>query len=67
MNGETLLAWAGVEPTLVVMGTDCISSCKSNYRKITATTAPLSNLSRISPNQSRFDNLNGETLLAWAI
>ena len=27
--------------TLVVIGTDCISSCKSNYHTITTTTAPL--------------------------
>jgi hypothetical protein len=35
--------WAGVEPTtLVVIGTDCIASCKSNYLvTIKATTAPL--------------------------
>jgi hypothetical protein len=34
--------WAGVEPTtLVVIGTDCIASCKSNYHTITAMTAPL--------------------------
>ena len=34
--------WAGVEPTTsVVIGTDCIGSCKSNYHMITATTAPL--------------------------
>ena len=34
--------WSGVEPTtLVVIGTDCIASCKSNYHTITATTAPL--------------------------
>ena len=26
---------------LVVIGTDCIGSCKSNYHTITATTAPL--------------------------
>ena len=26
--------------TLVVIGTDCIGSCKSNYHTITATTAP---------------------------
>ena len=29
--------WAGVEPTtLVVIGTDCIASCKSNYHTMTA-------------------------------
>ena len=34
-------SWAGVEPTTsVVIGTDCIGSCKSNYHTITATTAP---------------------------
>jgi hypothetical protein len=33
--------WVGVEPTTsVVMGTNCIDSCSSNYHTITATTAP---------------------------
>jgi hypothetical protein len=33
--------WARVEPTpSVVIGTYCISSCKSNYHTITTTTAP---------------------------
>jgi hypothetical protein len=32
--------WAGVDPTTsVVIGIDCIGSCKSNYHTITATTA----------------------------
>ena len=36
------LAWAGFElTTLVVMGTDCIGSYKSNYHTITTTTAPM--------------------------
>jgi hypothetical protein len=36
------LAWAGVElTTLVVIGTDCTGSCKSNYHTITTTKAPL--------------------------
>ena len=35
------LAWAGFElTTLVVMGTDCIGSCKSIYHTITTTMAP---------------------------
>jgi hypothetical protein len=35
-------AWVGVEPTTsVVIGTDCIGSCISNYYIITATTAPI--------------------------
>jgi hypothetical protein len=35
------LAWAGFElTTLVVIGTDCIGSCKSNYHTITTTTVP---------------------------
>ena len=35
------LAWVGFEFTmLVVIGTDCIGSCKSNYYKITTTMAP---------------------------
>jgi hypothetical protein len=33
--------WAGFElTTSVIIGTDCIGSCKSNYHTITATTAP---------------------------
>ena len=33
--------WTGFElPTLVVIGTDCIGNCKSNYHTITTTTAP---------------------------
>ena len=38
------LSWEGFEfTTLVVIGTDCIGSCKSNYHTITATnvTAPI--------------------------
>ena len=36
------LAWAGFElTTLVVIDTDCIGSCKSNYHTITITTAPI--------------------------
>ena len=35
--------WTGFElTTLVVIGTDCTGSCKSNYHAITTTTAPLS-------------------------
>jgi hypothetical protein len=35
------IAWAGFGlTTLVVIGTDCIGSYKSNYRTIKATTAP---------------------------
>jgi len=35
------IAWAGFElTTLVVIGTDYIGSCKSNYDTITTTTAP---------------------------
>ena len=37
------LAYAGFELTmLVVIGTDCIASYKSNFHTITTTTAPLS-------------------------
>ena len=44
------LAWAVFElTTLVVIGTDCIGSCKSNYQTITAMTAPVINVSEISP------------------
>jgi len=36
------IAWAGFDiTTLVVMGTDCTASCKSNYHTITTTTAPM--------------------------
>jgi len=35
------LVWAGFElTTLVVIGIDCIGSCKFNYHTITTTTAP---------------------------
>ena len=35
------LAWARFElTTLVVIGTECIGSCKSSYHMITTTTAP---------------------------
>jgi len=38
---RVLLVWAEFElTTLVVMGTDCIGSYKSNYHAITTTTAP---------------------------
>ena len=32
--------WDSNSQLLVVIGTDCISSCKSNYHTITTTTAP---------------------------
>jgi hypothetical protein len=36
------LAWAGFKlTTSVVIGTDCIGSCKSNYHTIMTTTAPM--------------------------
>ena len=36
------LAWVGFELTaLVVIGNDCIGSCKSNYHTITTTMAPV--------------------------
>jgi len=39
------LAWDGFELTvLVVIGTDCISSCKSNYYTIMTTTALITEL-----------------------
>jgi hypothetical protein len=40
------IAWARFELiTLVVIGTDCIGSCKSNYQTITTTKAPCGILS----------------------
>jgi hypothetical protein len=43
------LAWAGFKlATLVVISTDCIGSCKSNYYTITTTTAPTCNKFRIA-------------------
>ena len=36
------LAWVGFElTTLLVIGTDCIGNCKSNYHMITTTTVPV--------------------------
>ena len=41
------LAWAGYELiTLVVIGIDCIGSCKSNYHTIMTTMAPTNNIDR---------------------
>jgi hypothetical protein len=41
-------AWVGFKlTTLVVISTDCIGSCKSNYHMITTTTAPMSILSQV--------------------
>jgi hypothetical protein len=42
-HGQTLLhniARVGFKLTLVVIGTDCIGSCKSNYHTITTMMAP---------------------------
>jgi hypothetical protein len=36
--------WSRFELTSVVMGSDCIGSCKSKYHAITATTVPLNKL-----------------------
>ena len=33
--------WSGFELTSLVIGTDCIGRCKSNYHSITATMAPI--------------------------
>ena len=43
------LAWVGFEPTtLVVIGTDCIGSNKSNYHTITTTMSPIAWKKQIS-------------------
>jgi hypothetical protein len=40
---ECCIAWVGFElTTLVVIGTGCIDSCKSNYNTITTTSVPKS-------------------------
>ena len=42
-----ILPWSRFElTTSVVIGTDCIGSCKSNYHTITTTTAPTENITR---------------------
>ena len=46
--------WSRFElTTSVVIGTDCVGSCKSNYQAITATTAPVIRI-EISANSSYF-------------
>ena len=40
---EYTLSWAIFNLTLAVIGTDCTSSCKSNYHMITTTTDPINN------------------------
>jgi hypothetical protein len=45
---EYTLPWTGFEmTTLVVIGTDCIGSCKSNYHTITTMMAPI--LAKVKP------------------
>jgi hypothetical protein len=54
---RTYLAWAGFElTTLVVVGTDCIGSSKSNYHTITATTDPFYTYKQIKINDCFFLN-----------
>ena len=38
--------------TLIVIGTDCTSSCKSNYHMITTTTTPIIIIYRVLPNNT---------------
>jgi hypothetical protein len=48
---ENTSPWAGFKLTmLVVMGTDCIGSCKSNYHTITTTMTPYGNWCNKRPN-----------------
>ena len=50
--------WAGFElTTLVVIGTDCIGSCKSNYHMITTTVSPKRNYKDII---NRAKDMRGE-------
>ena len=62
--------WVGFElKTLVVIGTDCTGSCKSNYHTITTTTAPKnlhnseSKILTISDWRKLFNELNDINLL----
>jgi len=44
--------WSRFElTTSVVIGTDCIGSCESNYHPITATTAPVTMVERVQHRQ----------------
>ena len=46
------LAWAGFKLTiLVVIGTDCIGSCKSNYHTVMTTLVPYGNTKNITINK----------------
>jgi hypothetical protein len=56
------LAWTGFElTTLVVIGTDCIGSCKSNYHTITTTMAPFSLIGHRRPRY--YERRDGITLI----
>ena len=56
------LAWAGFElPTLVVIGTDCIGSYKSNYHTIMTTASP--NNPRQQAQTLIFSNLSSTSLI----
>ena len=45
VHWPSFFAWAELElTTLVVIGTDCTGSCKSNYHTTTTMTAPITNM-----------------------
>jgi hypothetical protein len=52
------LAWAGFElTTLVVIGTDCICSCKSIYHTITTTTTPIVQIEQVHDKKEYNTNI----------
>ena len=56
---EYTLLWVGFELTiLVVIGTDCICSCKSNYQTITTTTTPTKTIEARNILKSKEDNIS---------
>ena len=55
--------WVGFELTSVVIGSDCIGSCKFNYHNITATTAP--NLVRKKVTMLTLEKYFFQCILMW--
>jgi hypothetical protein len=61
------LPWPRFElTTWVVIGTDCICSCKSNYHMITATTAPIDKFNiKHWANANVFPQLMTDKIFLW--
>jgi hypothetical protein len=54
--------WVGFElTTLMVIGTDCMGSCKSNYNTITTTAAPNNTMTKRKMTSNNTQNITQKT------